>query len=477
MRWRPLTAALGLTLCLTPGPAAAEADLWTWMAQQMPLTSLRHTRIDEWEARYRARATELEITLERGQVFLPPLAQAVADRHLPMELALLPVIESQLDPSAVSPRGARGLWQILPSTAEHLGLRHTWWLDESADIVASTRAALRYLDYLHSRFGAWTLALAAYNAGEGRVSQTMRKHRQAGLSTDYWNLDLPEQARDYVPKLLALARIVRDPQGIRLPPLTREPGLLRVETGGPYPLPLLAEHAGVSLGELYRYNPQLLRWAIPAQGPYSIYLAPAAARRLQSALADLPATFQRRWQRHEVQPGENLGQIAQRHGSTVERLREINGLDSNLLRPGQVLLVASGQAPVARNILSAAQRGERLPHLPPPVEEGMHEVAAGDSLWTIARRHGTSVAALRHLNRLDGDIHVFPGQLIKVGDTDGRQRIFYRVKSGDMLSRIAERYGVSVRQIQRWNDLESSLLHPGQVLELRLNRHQRAAAG
>lgn len=455
-----------------PGnPSNAAADgLWSWLRPHFKLAALQHPRIDAWEARYRQRATELEITLEQGKDFLYPLAEAVMAQKLPAELALVPIIESQLDPSALSPRGARGLWQIVPATAEHLSLKHTYWLDESADVVASSRAALSYLKYLQQRFGAWSLALAAYNSGEGRVAGAMRSQLQRGRPVDYWQLDLPQEAQDYVPKILALARIIRDPRGVRLPATPRAASFERVETGGPLELQQIAALAEISLGEIYRLNPQLLRWTLPAQGPYSIYLPPREAARFREALTRTPPGERRRWFRHRVKAGDTLGAIARQYNSSPNRIKEINTLRDDRLRVDQLLLVASGDKAIAYDTLRAARLGTRLPFAFRQVDEGLHQVEPGDSLWSIAQRHGTNVSHLRRLNQLPAGQTLHAGQVLRVGVTDGRKRLYYEVQSGDVLSRIAQRYGLRVSDIQRWNALETTLLRPGQVLELRLDR-------
>ena len=467
---RQLLLILTLTLSaawLSPA-SASEGDFWTWLGPQLELADLQHPDIDRWEARYRRRHVELEIILQRGKDFLYPLAIAVRDRGMPLEIALLPIIESHLDPTAVSDQGARGLWQILPATAEHLGLEHDWWRDESADYLMSTRAALNYLDYLHDRFGGWLLALAAYNAGEGRIWSEMRKRNRRGEPFDLWNLDLPRQTEVYVPKLLALARILRDPRGVDLPPLPTRRSFTRLNTDGPLDVEQIAQLARISVEQVYRLNPQLLRWTLPPQGPYTVYLPIESSASFRHALSQYPDHKRRHWSLHKVRSGDNLSLIAKQYNSNVQLIEGLNRLTSDTIKVGQSLVISDHEWGMDRATLDAARQRSRLAFAPRPLKDGYHQVAQGESLWTIARLYGTSVEQLRQHNDLNPRSHLVPGQLLRTGATDGRHKVYYTVRKGDALSLIAQRYKVRVRDIQAWNQLDDSLLKPGQTLELRL---------
>lgn len=469
---RLATSALAAVLLLACGLARAlpqaDQDFWTWLAPQLQLGHIQHPDIDAWEARYRERQVELQVTLLQGREFLYPLALAVRDRGMPLEIALLPVVESQLDPTAVSRSGARGLWQLLPATAEHLGLQHDWWYDDSADFNRSTDAALNYLGYLHERFGGWLLGLAAYNAGEGRIARQMRERRRRGLTVDYWDLELKTETRAYVPKLLALARIIRNPGTVRLPPVSTRRTFVRLNTEGPLDITQIASLSGVDIERIYRLNPQLRRWATPPRGPHAIYLPIEASQPFSQALRELPADQRRRWRRHTVQPGETLGMIATRHGSSVALIQRLNDMNDVTIRPGQQLILADHDRQLNRLSVNAAIRQGRLSYAQRPMPGGWHEVRSGDSLWSIAQQYGTSTRTLLAQNSLAGGHRLIPGQLIRIGGADQRRRVYYEVQPGDMLSLIAERYRVSVNDIRSWNGIDGSLLRPGQTLELRL---------
>lgn len=450
---------------------SAGGDFWRWLAPQFRLQGIEHAEIDRWEARWRQRELELQVILARGSDFLYPLALAVRDRGMPMELALLPVIESQLDPTAVSRSGARGLWQLLPATAEHLGLRHDWWMDESADFSRSTEAALNYLEYLNDRFGSWMLTLAAYNAGEGRIHGQMRRRQRNNQSFDFWDLDLQAETRAYVPKLLALARVVARPGPMQLPPIRTQRQFTRLNTGGPLDVMQIAELADIDVEAVYRLNPQLLRWALPPDGPAHVYLPTDRAKRFRLALSRLPASARHEWRQHVVAAGESLGLIAQRHGASIAMIKHVNGLKSDKLRAGQTLMICTARQNLPRPTLNAALRGGRINFARTRFNNGLHEVRSGESLWTIARHYGTSVDQLQTRNPQLINNRLMPGQLIKVGDADRRQRLVYTVQPGDALSLIAERFRVSVADIRSWNALNHTVIRPGQQLELRLPAH------
>jgi membrane-bound lytic murein transglycosylase D len=444
------------------------SDFWAWLAPQLKLSEFQHPDIDYWEARYRRRGAELEVILRQGGDFLYPLAVTVRDRGMPLELALLPIIESHLDPAAVSSQGARGLWQFIPSTAAHLGLKHDWWLDESADFARSTNVALDYLNYLHDRFGGWLLTLAAYNGGEGRVWRLMKEQRLLGKSSDFWALKVPSQTRAYVPKLLGLARVLRNPKGLNLPPIAKRRSFVNLNTRGPLDVVQIANMAGISVASVYKHNPQLLRWTTPPKGPHNIYLPIENSQRFRTALLSMPSTRIRRWNQVQIKSGDTLSEIAKRYDSSVATLRELNNLSSNVVQPGQMLVVVSTRDTLTAPTIAAAQRRSRISFLAKPVAAGYHKVETGESLWLIAHRYGTSINTLRQRNHLKPQASLVPGQLLKIGNADGRQRINYQVRPGDMLSRIAQHYEVSVHDIRSWNSLAGTMLYPGQTLELRL---------
>ena len=196
----------------------------------------------------------------------------VLKRDMPAEIALLPIVESAYDPFAYSHGRAAGPWQFIPGTAKHFGLKNSWWYDGRRDIVASTGAALDYLQQLHRRFDNWELALAAYNCGGGTVSKAIRRNQKKGLATDFWSLQLPKETRAYVPKLLAVSRLIRDAEqhDLELPPLPNLPVFAEVKLGSQIDLAQAAKLSSISTQELYQLNPGFNRWATDPDGPPSL---------------------------------------------------------------------------------------------------------------------------------------------------------------------------------------------------------------
>lgn len=443
----------------------------------------------DWYARH---PDYLDRVFTRAAVYLPHIVAEIERRGLPLELALLPVVESAYDPFAYSHGRAAGLWQIIPGTGRRFGLVQNWWYDGRRDIVESTRAALDYLEYLAAMFdGDWELAIAAYNSGEGNVARAVRRNRAAGKPTDFWHLKLPRETSVYVPRLLALSRLVAEPQAfaIELPPLTDEPQFEVVDIGSQLDLALAAELAAIDIDELYALNPGLNRWATDPAGPHRLTVPAAAAAAFMERLADVPEHERVRWKRHEVSNGETLSEIAERYGTTLAAIRSANGLRGNVIRAGGHLLIPVATRPLSDYSLSADARLARLQERQSDDETIHHTVAQGESFWTISRKYGVGVRQLAKWNGMA------PGDTLSVGrrlvvhnparkpplstapTAQARLRkLRYTVKSGDSLSLIAARFRVTVGEITRWNGISaSSILRPGQRLTMYVDVTQQSS--
>ncbi|HAJ92300.1 MAG TPA: lytic transglycosylase [Gammaproteobacteria bacterium] len=284
----------------------------------------------------------IEQILQRGEPYLFYILSRVEERGLPAELALLPVIESAFDPFANSPAGAAGIWQFMPATAKHVGLRQDWWVDGRRDIVAATDAALDYLSELHQRFdGDWLLALGAYNAGSARVNRAIRRNRSQGKPVDFWSLPLPEETRGYVPKLIALRAIIANPEAhnITLPVLANAHYFSVVETGGQLDLQVAARLTGTSMEELQRLNPGLTRSITPPASQHTLLIPRASEQRFRERLAQLPPDQRLQSIKYRIRQGDTLSTIAQNSQTTVARLRQINHLESTRIFAGKLLIV------------------------------------------------------------------------------------------------------------------------------------------
>lgn len=467
-------------------------DLWERIRAGMTLPDHDHSgaRTDlEWYAGHQG---YLDRVFTRATPYLHFVVEAVEERQLPTELVLLPVVESAFQPFAYSHGRAAGLWQFIPGTGRRFALKQNWWYDGRRDVVASTRAALDYLEYLRDHFdGDWLLALAAYNAGEGTVKRAVARNRAKGKPTDFWSLDLPRETRGYVPKLLAISRLVSDPDyhGVSLEPIPNEPFLSTVELDSQIDLALAAELADISLEEIYLYNPGFNRWATDPDGPHRLLLPIERTAGFQERLAALPAAQRVRWERHRIKSGENLLQIAKNYRTTVELIKSVNNLRGNALRAGDTLTIPVARQTLASYSLSADQRLLTMQNQQRQGRRVEYQVKAGDSLWSIARRHDVGVNALARWNGMAPRDPLMPGRNLVIwsGDKEEtvatsngtpagfthplagntRQRIGYTVRKGDSLHAISQRFRVSVDNLKRWNKLDGKkYLQPGQRLTL-----------
>lgn len=401
----------------TDGIQAQPADLWQLTRQhlQLPL-DYQSARLESQVNWYLRHPSHMARVTERAQPYYHHILHEVLKRNMPAEIALLPIVESAYDPFAYSHGSAAGPWQFIPGTAQHFGLRSSWWYDGRRDILASTDAALTYLQQLHQRFdGDWLLALAAYNAGGGTVSRAIRRNSEQGKPTDYWSLELPAETKAYVPKLLAVSRLVRDAEslGVTLAPIDDTPHFEVVETGGQIDLAQAASLAGLDLDTLYRLNPGFNRWATDPEGPHLLLIPTENVAQLRHALIELPPEKRVNWHRYTVRPGDTLSTIAKHFDSSVSVIRQGNKLNGSLIRVGQALLVPKPSASSDNYSLSAEQRvqAERMQLEQRAKLKHYHRVHSGESFWSIARRYGVGVRDLARWNQMA------PGDTLKVGQT------------------------------------------------------------
>jgi membrane-bound lytic murein transglycosylase D len=419
----------------------------------------------------------------RAERYLFHIAAELDARHMPLELALLPVVESAFDPFAYSHGRAAGLWQIIPGTGRRLGLKQNWWYDGRRDILESTRAALDYLEGMHVQFdGDWLLAVAGYNSGEGNVARALTRAQAASRGIDFWSIrgDLPVETRTYVPRLLAIAALVADPDtyGVELPTIADKPYFAVVNTGGQIDVALAAELANLSTDQLYELNPGVNRWATDPDGPHRLVLPVTNVVDFAGGLARLGERERVEWTRHAIRSGQTLGQIAERYGTTPDVLREVNGLRGNMIRAGQFLMVPHAVKDLSAYTQSQEARLQRRQDQNRPGQRYAHAVQPGETLWAIARKYKVSTRELASWNGMA------PGDVLSVGrelviwttqpvdpvmaaNTDRIRRLTYTVRRGDSLSRISTRFRVSVDELLRWNSISTQkYLQPGQQLVL-----------
>jgi membrane-bound lytic murein transglycosylase D len=422
----------------------------------------------------------------RSQRYLPYIVAELERRDLPLELALLPIVESAYDPFAYSHGRAAGLWQMIPGTARRFGIKQNWWYDGRRDIVDSTRAALDYLEYLEEiNDGNWLNAIASYNSGEGNVLRAARNNRKKGKPTDFWNLRLPKETSMYVPKLLALVEIVADPAkyGVTLPEVADEQQFVITDIDSQLDLALAAELAGVDVDTIYRYNPGYNRWSTDPAGPHQLVMPVDVADTFTAALAVVPVRERVRWKRHKIRNGEAISQIADQYGTTVSALRAANNLRGNTIRAGQHLLIPVATKPLSAYSQSADARLARTQNRQRADNKIEHIVRSGESFWSISQRYGVTHRSLAKWNGMaPGDPLSVGKKLvvwtnrsvadagpatspIQTGATTRKLR--YTVRNGDSLYIIARRFRVGIDQIARWNGIDrNKILRPGQKLTM-----------
>ncbi len=461
-------------------PAKAHENLWQRIQDKFALDIPENDRVEREIERFVRYDKHLQQVQERAVPYLFFIAEEIEKRNLPGELALLPVIESAYRPFAFSAGRAAGLWQFIPSTGKLYGLEQNWWYDGRRDVVAATHAALDHLKELSEQFdGDWELALAAYNAGPGGVSRAIRSNSDKGEPTDFWSLDLPKETKHYVPRLLALAKMFSDPEkySLTLSAIPNRPYFESIDTQSQLDLALAADMAGISIDDLYRLNPGFNRWATAPDGPHRLNIPVNNSGTFKQKLAQLSQNDRLKWTRYQIGQGDNLGSIANKFGTTVTLLKQVNKLRDNRIRAGKHLLI-----PVPSQ--NPEQYASLAESSPTPKDRTIHyTVRAGDSFWGIGRKYNISPKVLAGWNNLALNSTLRPGQklIIKVqtasnraislptraqSKVSSRSSVRYRVRKGDSLFSIAERFQVSVADLRKWNSLPSKYLQPGQKINL-----------
>ncbi len=451
-------------------------DLFERIRAGFQLADVDQSSIDQQLAWYVTHPDYLERTFGRGEKYLYYIVTQLEERKMPLELALLPVVESAYEPFGYSRARASGLWQFIPGTGKRFGLKQNWWYDGRRDVLESTRAALDYLQFLHLEFnGDWLLAVAAYNSGEVNVQRAIQQNLALNRPTDFWHLKLPRETRAYVPKLLAMRRLVADPQaqGLEFSPIPNEPYFAKVDTGGQVDLKMAADLAGITTDEIIYLNPAFNRWATDPEGPHHLLLPVDATELFVASLSQVPAEERVQLVRHEVESGDTLSTIARKYGVTASVVKQVNGLSGTQLRAGQDLLVPLNGADLHPKVVLAAARVDRGS----TSSRGgrFHVVRRGESLWSIARAQGISVNRLASLNGMQPGDTLPAGRKLKVrGSSSGGsaapvagsgEQVTYTVRRGDTLSHIARRFSVTVTQLLSWNGLSKyDHLMPGQRL-------------
>ncbi len=393
-----------------------DPDLWYRIRMGFALEPLDSPLVAEQEDWYASRPDYIKRFVDRGSLYLHYIVEQVEKRHMPMEIALLPVVESAFAPNARSSAKATGLWQFIPSTGRNYGLKQDWWRDNRRDVIAATDAALNYLQRLHDMFGDWELALAAYNCGEGCVARAVAYNQKRGLPTDYLSLKLPPETASYVPKLMAVKNIVLSPAtyGVELESVPDEPYFTMVKAPARIDVKVAAQLAGMTVEEFTALNPAYTKpVAVASTGTLVLPLDKAEQFRENLESYDKPLVS---WTTYRARRGEYLGTIARRHGMSYAALRAANE-GARLDRRGRLLRTGPIIVPIrqkSRRVTGVSVHTASLGGAVRSHGTRSYTVRPGDTLFGIARRFGTSVATLERLNRLSGRSTIHPGLRLRL---------------------------------------------------------------
>ncbi len=425
--------------------------------------------------------------LERAAKHIPRIQMVFASEGLPLDLAYLAMIESGFNEKAYSWAHAAGPWQFIESTGRYDGLDNNWWVDERRDIEKSTRAAAQFLSYLRGRFdGNWYLAIAAYNAGGGKIRKAVRE----ADSRNFWDLAngnvLQAETKNYVPKLLAALTIVRDLEAYGFADLNfeQQPRFEFISLPTTTDLEVIADLSGSDYDELKALNPELKRWCTPPKVTNYRFRVPSGRGEIfRSAYADLPVSDRARYHRHKIASGDNLRTLARKYRIEVDDIVSLNGIkDPRALRIGTNLILPLREGFTQLPIDEMADDYKRS-------RRQLYTVRSGDSLWKISQRFNVTQKNLRVWNRLGWSNLLRPGQVLavskrgqkkvsrkKTAKATGRsKKMVYRVRSGDTLWGIGRQFDVATNQIRRWNDLtQKHILQPGQKLTLHVPVSRRS---
>jgi membrane-bound lytic murein transglycosylase D len=414
--------------------------------------------------RYLDNPHNLNILFKRSTPYLFHVTEQLENANLPLELALLPIVESNYDPLAYSPSHAVGLWQFIASTATSLGLERSRWYEGRRDVVQSTAAAATYLAYLNKQFsGNWMHALAAYNSGEGAVRKAIRKNRRLGRSTDFWSLRLPRETKNYVPQLMALASIVKDAEKhqIKLPEIDNSSFFDIVELPGQIELTKIIEVTGVDEVIFTQLNSAYRRSVTPPKAGYSVLLPVDHSGLLSDFLATSDPSTWAQYREYIVQSGDTLSHIAKRYQQTTTQIKSTNRLRNDFLRVGQILRIPpTGEVAVLTEYKT--------------LQTQTYTVVAGDTLSEIAKKNEVSVRTLKRSNNLTNNL-INVGQVLIIKAPSNPKatpirKLNYQVRSGDSLYLIAKKFNLKIADITSWNKLDKNkYLQPGQRLTLYIN--------
>ncbi|MBK8815860.1 MAG: LysM peptidoglycan-binding domain-containing protein [Methylococcaceae bacterium] len=494
--------------------------VWERMFSLYSFPEVNNARVDEQLNYYLDHPDYIARIQERAAPYLHLILDEIESKNLPGELALLPVVESAFIPEAYSRSAASGLWQFIPSTGRLYGLEQNAWYDGRRDVYASTVAATTFLKELSEEFnGDYFLALASYNWGKGNVSKALTRNEYQGLPTDYWSLNLPKETEDYVPRLLAVAKLFANAEqyGIRLQPIPNRPYCEVVNVGAQLDIDKAAELAQTPLSHFLKLNPCFKKGSTSPYGPHRLLIPSHRVQSFKENLAHLPyeervdqrqrdeealaekvrqnelaaqrmrdeeeerlankrkheviAAKERYFapvstSLHKVNRGETLSEIARSSGTTVDNLRQLNKLSKSSVNSGTFIKVpASNRASVIKEIAKPSKAKSSGGQV--------YIVKKGDTFYNVSKRFAMSQSSLAAMNNISPNSNLKSGQklFIKgsgqlVASASSSRLIHYTVKKGDSLMQLSRKFGVSLTDLRKSNPQTGKGLIPGQSIKI-----------
>jgi membrane-bound lytic murein transglycosylase D len=408
---------------------------------------------------YLASPEQLNKLLVKGEYFIFFVLEQLEKYDLPPELALLPYIESNYDPFSISTSGAMGLWQFMPATARIYGLEDTWWYEQRHDPLISTKAAVRYLAYLHNRFGKdLTYTLSAYNGGPTLLEKQIKLNRRTGKAVDYKSLRLPKQTKAYVPKFKAIVELIINAKryDIQLPKFPNRSVLGQIILDGQIEIFAFSEFSDLKPEFIYKLNAGFTKWASPPGKTTTFNIPIEFVELLNKKKGEFTQANQINWVTHKVSEGDSLWKIADQYDTEVLVLKTVNYLQSNLLNLNQQLLIP----------LSNSRNQTFIPYQ-------AHIISEGDTLWSLGIKYGISPTEIAKNNglKINSDLRI--GKQLNIGNKNiyrtinsKKRTILYSVKQGDSLYRIADIFNIQIKDIIELNSISDNEIKPGQVLKI-----------
>lgn len=455
---------------------AQHDDLWQRIKNGYAMPESTSPLTARHEAWYSSRPDYVQRMVERSQRYLFHIVEEVEKRGMPTEIALLPMIESAYNPTAYSKSKASGIWQFIPSTGKHFGLKQNWWVDNRRNITFATDAALNYLQKLHGMFGAWDLALAAYNAGEGTIARAIEKNRKRGLPTDYESLSLPDETKNYVPKLQAVKNLMTHPEnyGLEIQTIANTPYFAKVSAPAKLDAHLAARLAEINHEEFIALNPSYNRPVMTSDKENLELLLPImSAQTFRANLANYNQPLVS-WQTYQAKRGERMDKIAKKFGIALAKLRDINNLPAQTKLKKNATILVPNQNETGTKDTTIALNTDSTPDIEPSaIDTVTHKVKKGEVMQAIANRYGVTVKQIMAANSLKNS-RLKVGQLLMIdasgstksgmnfkNDKKPSKKQTYIVKLGDTLHSIAEKFDVAVSDLKRWNNKSNNHIIPG----------------